>query len=36
MINEIFKNVDFPQLFNVFAGVIAFFIAYLQILPLIP
>ncbi len=36
MIEEFFKNLDISQLFNILAGVIAFFVAYLKILPLIP
>ncbi|NRT13646.1 hypothetical protein [Flavobacterium sp. 14A] len=36
MLNEFFQNLDLPKLFNVLAGVIAFFVAYLKILPLIP
>jgi hypothetical protein len=36
MLNDFFQNLDLPKLFNVLAGVIAFFVAYLKILPLIP
>ncbi|MCD8413720.1 hypothetical protein [Tenacibaculum finnmarkense] len=36
MTDELLSKIDFPQLFNVLAGVIAFFVAYLRILPLIP
>ena len=36
MIDELLSKIDFPQLFNVLAGVIGFFVAYLKILPLIP
>lgn len=36
MLNDFFLNLDLPKLFNILAGVIAFFVAYLKILPLIP
>src|SRR5690554_1381132 len=36
MIQEFLSKIDLTQLFNILAGVIAFFIAYLKILPLIP
>lgn len=36
MLNNFFLNLDLPKLFNVLAGVVAFFVAYLKILPLIP
>ena len=36
MIEDILSKIDFPKLLNVIAGVIAFFVAYLKILPLIP
>lgn len=36
MIDSMLKNIDFLQLFNIITTVIAFFVAYLKILPLIP
>jgi hypothetical protein len=36
MIQEYLSKIDLTQLFNILAGVIAFFVAYLKILPLIP
>ncbi len=36
MIEEYISKIDLTQLFNILAGVIAFFVAYLKILPLIP
>lgn len=36
VIQEYFSKVDLAQLFNILAGVFAFFVAYLKILPLIP
>ena len=36
MIQEFLSKIDLTQLFNILAGVIAFFVAYLKILPLIP
>lgn len=36
MIEEFLSKIDFSQLFNILAGVTAFFVAYLKILPLIP
>ena len=36
MISDLFTNFEITNLFDVLAGIIAFFVAYLQILPLIP
>jgi hypothetical protein len=36
MVEQFLINFDLSKLFNVIAGVIAFFVAYLKILPLIP
>ncbi len=36
MIEDFLSKIDLSQLFNILAGVTAFFVAYLKILPLIP
>ena len=36
MIEDFFSKIDLSHLFNILAGVTAFFVAYLKILPLIP